>query len=187
MASNQSNLVEKAIMANTPVPSIEGSSSVDSASPSQSNNIDLLPSPPPSLPSTTALVRVEPTEFAPTEDVCESRHEKMYPTMTATTPTRLAGQTVAPFLAQHIPEYAHLGSNKSPSDIVCPPAQEQSLQSTKYCYRHRPDLKCRRKADEIQMEDLQKVRPFAEYRYSLNNIHLPFTLCLFSCVDAKDR
>ena len=29
--------------------------------------------------------------------------------------------------------------------------------NTKYCYRHRPDLKCRRQADEPSMEQLQQV------------------------------
>lgn len=66
--------------------------------------------------------------------------------------SRLAGQTVAPFLAKHIPnEYAHLGR----------PAAEGSLAAsnanTKYCYRHRPDMKCRRQADEPSMDQLQHV------------------------------
>ncbi|KAL8847750.1 MAG: hypothetical protein Q9221_007198 [Calogaya cf. arnoldii] len=64
--------------------------------------------------------------------------------------SRLAGQTVAPFLAKHIPnEYAHLGR---------PPATGSPAitnPNTKYCYRHRPDMKCRRQADEPSMDQLQ--------------------------------
>ncbi|OCL03364.1 F-box/WD repeat-containing protein pof1 [Glonium stellatum] len=63
--------------------------------------------------------------------------------------TRQAEKMVAPFLAQHIPQqYNHLGSNSTPQN-----APEQS--NTKYCYRHRPDLKCRRQVDEPSMEQLQ--------------------------------
>ncbi|KAL8774309.1 MAG: hypothetical protein Q9209_001060 [Squamulea sp. 1 TL-2023] len=64
--------------------------------------------------------------------------------------SRLAGQTVAPFLAKHIPnEYSHLG--RSPT--TGRPAA--SSPNTKYCYRHRPDMKCRRQADEPSMDQLQ--------------------------------
>ncbi|KAL8676734.1 MAG: hypothetical protein Q9186_006780 [Xanthomendoza sp. 1 TL-2023] len=64
--------------------------------------------------------------------------------------SRLAGQTVAPFLAKHIPnEYAPLG--KAPASGM--PAAANP--NTKYCYRHRPDMKCRRQADEPSMDQLQ--------------------------------
>ena len=65
--------------------------------------------------------------------------------------TKQAEKMVAPFLAQHIPQqYNPLGSNPLPQN-----APEKS--NTKYCYRHRPDLKCRRQADEPSMEQLQNV------------------------------
>ncbi|KAH1604032.1 hypothetical protein KXX44_002953 [Aspergillus fumigatus] len=62
----------------------------------------------------------------------------------------LAGKNVAPFLARHIPEqYAPLGSQGGqPVEI--------SSANSKYCYRHRPDLKCRRQADEPTMDKLQR-------------------------------
>ncbi|KAL8788714.1 MAG: hypothetical protein Q9213_001528 [Squamulea squamosa] len=64
--------------------------------------------------------------------------------------SRLAGQTVAPFLAKHIPnEYSHLG--RSPA--TGRPAATSP--NTKYCYRHRPDMKCRRQADGPSMDQLQ--------------------------------
>ena len=73
-------------------------------------------------------------------------------TLSAT--SKLAGQTVAPFLAKHIPaQYAHMG----PTDLSGSPKINGS--NTKYCYRHRPDLKCRRQANEPSMEQLQHVSP----------------------------
>ena len=55
---------------------------------------------------------------------------------------------ITPYLAQHIPQQYHpLGG--FPQTV---PA------NTKYCYRHRPDLLCRRQADEPSMEQLQDVR-----------------------------
>jgi hypothetical protein len=66
--------------------------------------------------------------------------------------SKLAGQTVAPFLAKHIPaSYAPLG--KKPLSTMT----SQKNPNTKYCYRHRPDSKCRRTADEPTMEKLQVV------------------------------
>lgn len=86
------------------------------------------------------------------EDNCRADHDHSDPTITISSTSKLAGQTVAPFLAKHIPEqYAPFG-----------PPQTTSLSrkdpNTKYCYRHRPDSKCRRTADEPTMENLQRVR-----------------------------
>ncbi|KAL8801897.1 MAG: hypothetical protein Q9182_004186 [Xanthomendoza sp. 2 TL-2023] len=64
--------------------------------------------------------------------------------------SRLAGQTITPFLAKHIPnEYAPLG--RAPTSGTAAAANP----NTKYCYRHRPDMKCRRQADEPSMDQLQ--------------------------------
>ncbi|RPA83635.1 WD40 repeat-like protein [Ascobolus immersus RN42] len=51
---------------------------------------------------------------------------------------------VAPFLSKHIPE------------LHTPQNTQTFKPNTKYCYRHRPDLKCRRQADELLMGQLQK-------------------------------
>ena len=72
----------------------------------------------------------------------------------------LAERAVMPFLAEHIPmQYNALGS--------APPAwmpqsngeqDEEGLQErtdSRFCYRHRPDLKCRRQANEPSMKELQ--------------------------------
>lgn len=61
-------------------------------------------------------------------------------------------QSIAPFLARHIPaQYAPQGEH---SDI---PHLGADISNTKYCYRHRPDLKCRRQANEPTMDQLQNV------------------------------
>ena len=66
--------------------------------------------------------------------------------------SKLAGQTVAPFLAKHIPEqYAPLGGLERTA------GQPKKDANSKYCYRHRPDLKCRRQANEPSMDQLQRV------------------------------
>ena len=65
---------------------------------------------------------------------------------------RLAGRNVAPFLAKHIPDqYAPLGAPEQHTD------RDHKNHSSKFCYRHRPDLKCRRQANEPTMDQLQHV------------------------------
>lgn len=67
--------------------------------------------------------------------------------------SKLAGKTITPFLAKHIPEqYNPLGGLFQPQKPT-----DGGPSSTKFCYRHRPDLKCRRQADEPSMEQLQNV------------------------------
>ncbi|KAL9099200.1 MAG: hypothetical protein Q9163_005265 [Psora crenata] len=64
--------------------------------------------------------------------------------------SKQANQTVAPFLAKHIPnQYAPLGEVDASSRV------KTNDPNTKYCYRHRPDLKCRRQANEPSMDQLQ--------------------------------
>jgi hypothetical protein len=90
---------------------------------------------------------------APNHDNCDGRHDGDDPTISISSTSRMAGQTVAPFLAKHIPsQYAPLGGQKSTKSD-----QPQKDSNTKFCYRHRPDLKCRRTVDEPSMDNLQKV------------------------------
>lgn len=59
---------------------------------------------------------------------------------------------ITPYLAQHIPQqYNPLGGGRDGQNAPSATA------NTKYCYRHRPDLLCRRQADEPSMEQLQDV------------------------------
>lgn len=114
-------------------------------------------------PSQDMFVDTETIEFADTvptpqrsiiattdsgQGVCQDRHENI----SISASSKQAEQTIAPFLAKHIPEqYApvgglDLGNNTKMEDP-----------NTKYCYRHRPDLKCRRQANEPSMDQLQHV------------------------------
>ena len=88
----------------------------------------------------------------PTHDNCDGDHNSDFdPRITISTTSKMAGQTVAPFLAKHIPDqYAPLPKSQ-------PATASQKDPNTKYCYRHRPDAKCRRTADEPTMENLQNV------------------------------
>lgn len=94
-----------------------------------------------------------------------------------TTPARLANENVAPFLAKHIPEQYSLGSRSGQ------PAETSSANS-KYCYRHRPDLKCRRQADEPTMDKLQRELEILPHSDQQGITHV---WSLFSAAPAKQR
>lgn len=69
--------------------------------------------------------------------------------LVATTPKNLAEKNVAPFLAKHIRDQHAPMNNLEPAN-----------RNTRYCYRHRPDMKCRRRADDITMGQMQQVSRF---------------------------
>ncbi|KAI0129108.1 WD domain-containing protein [Xylariales sp. AK1849] len=65
---------------------------------------------------------------------------------------QLVGQAVTPFLREHIPGiYAPIGKPDFPA-MASPSTKDPS---SKFCYRHRPDSKCRRAADESKMGLIQ--------------------------------
>jgi hypothetical protein len=67
----------------------------------------------------------------------------------------LAGKTVTPFLREHVPSlYAPV--SKIESAYPNEPSRQKEYNS-KYCYRHRPDSKCRKAADENKMAMIQSV------------------------------
>lgn len=68
------------------------------------------------------------------------------------TKSKRMDKMITPYLAQHIPQqYNPLGAIHGGLDAAPVTA------NTKFCYRHRPDLLCRRQADEPSMEQLQDV------------------------------
>ena len=70
--------------------------------------------------------------------------------ITLSASSKLAGQTVAPYMTKHIPgQYARTGGAESPNSL------KMKDSNSKYCYRHRPDLMCRGQANEPSMEQLQ--------------------------------
>lgn len=72
--------------------------------------------------------------------------------------TELVGKTVSPFLKEHIPGlYAPVGKEfQDVTDESAVLARNKDA-NTRYCYRHRPDSKCRRAADESKMGIIQRV------------------------------
>lgn len=87
----------------------------------------------------------------------EQRHAAVKDkSITIASTAKHADQTVAPFLAKHIPsQYAPLGKAGNPSLQRFDPMKDPNPNS-KFCYRHRPDMLCRRQADEPSMDKLQK-------------------------------
>ena len=80
--------------------------------------------------------------------------------ITISATSKQATQTVAPFLAQHIPaQYAPMGGFDQPE------RSSGMDTNTIYCYRHRPDLKCRRQANEPSMGQLQHVSVYTASYY----------------------
>jgi len=63
---------------------------------------------------------------------------------------------VAPFLSEHVPQHYHIQTD---SDAPSPPAEDVVMTKSPsgYCYRHRPDMKCRKEADETAMQEIQNV------------------------------
>lgn len=62
------------------------------------------------------------------------------------------GEAMTAYLKEHVPNtYQPLGSS------VKSPSHGHTGLNSKYCYRHRPDLKCRRPANQPSMDQLQHV------------------------------
>ncbi|KAH8690181.1 putative sulfur metabolite repression control protein SconB [Talaromyces proteolyticus] len=98
----------------------------------------------------------------------------------AATKAKLADGNVAPFLARHIPtQYAPLGKEAGTSKGP-PPLNVNS----RYCYRHRPDLKCRRQADEPSMDQMQRELQILPQSDQQGIAHV---WSLFSAAPAKQR
>lgn len=107
------------------------------------------------VPALNRMSELQMVDIHTSHGIKEEDHRGNFsrPEISISSTSKLAGQTVAPFLARHIPEqYAPLGIQSQSEN----PSNKSS--NTKYCYRHRPDLKCRRQADEPSMEQLQLVR-----------------------------
>ncbi|KAF9696573.1 hypothetical protein EKO04_005439 [Ascochyta lentis] len=91
------------------------------------------------------------------------------------TKSRNMEKMITPYLAHHIPQqYNPLGGPDTPTRHG----------NTKYCYRHRPDLLCRRQADEPSMEQLQQElgRESQADQQSIANVW-----SLFSAAPARHR
>ena len=101
--------------------------------------------------------------------------------VTTMSSTRI-GKTVTPFLREHIPSlYAPIGKPNNEETA------RQKEPNTRYCYRHRPDSKCRRAADEAKMvmiqRELDKLTP--DVSSAMMSLSISSLFCLLTI--AKDK
>lgn len=91
----------------------------------------------------------------PSRDNCDRRRfQQESHSRISTVAPELVGKAVAPFLRDHIPGlYAPLGK----AELAPIDAGRDRDSNSKFCYRHRPDAKCRRVADETKMSMIQRV------------------------------
>ncbi|KAL1586173.1 hypothetical protein WHR41_05556 [Cladosporium halotolerans] len=130
----------------------------------------------PSVPAAMAALsshnmRQQPTPGADDDNTLECRHDHDHEhshgllrnrhheshdhTISIDSSSKQAEQTVAPFLTEHIPmQYNPVGGHARAAQ----PQAQREMQvepNSKFCYKHRPDLKCRRQANEPSMDQLQ--------------------------------
>lgn len=122
----------------------------------------------------------------PSKDNCDRRriedHQRR-PKM----PTDLVGKTVTPFLKEHIPGlYAPIGKQQHGNSTVDvnPDVSRAKNPNTKFCYRHRPESKCRRAADETKMGMIQRELSSLSAQDQQGIAHV---WSLFSAAPAKHR
>ncbi|KXJ88904.1 quinon protein alcohol dehydrogenase-like superfamily [Microdochium bolleyi] len=117
----------------------------------------------------------------PSRDNCDRRRPgdgdtHRLPTMSES----LMSKSVTPFLREHIPTiYAPVGK---PGNTIVNSARKDP--NSKFCYRHRPDSKCRKAADESKMAVIQstlETLPDAD-RQAITNVW-----SLFSAAPTKHR
>ncbi|SPO01004.1 probable sulfur controller-2 protein [Cephalotrichum gorgonifer] len=90
----------------------------------------------------------------PSRDNCDRRRHHQ-PSSSRPAP-EIVSRAVTPFLRDHIPGvYAPLGNPEHPDSMENGKSRNKDS-NTKFCYRHRPDLKCRRVADESKMAMIQR-------------------------------
>ena len=97
-------------------------------------------------PSPSSRSDIMPNHDQPSRDNCDRKRVNQ--------PSELVGKAVTPFLRDHIPGlYAPLGKQQQSSME----GNRDRDSNSKLCYRHRPDSKCRRVADETKMAMIQRV------------------------------
>ncbi|KAF0320911.1 putative E3 ubiquitin ligase complex SCF subunit scon-2 [Colletotrichum asianum] len=139
---------------------------------------------PASNPTTTVANNVT-TNQQPSKDNCDRRRpdEGEASRFPANMPTQLVGQTVTPFLREHIPGiYAPIGKPDVQTEDNT--LNQKRDPSSKFCYRHRPDAKCRRAADESKMVLIQSE---LDKLPSADQQAITHVWSLFSAAPAKHR
>lgn len=96
----------------------------------------------------------------PSRDNCDRRRpQEEDNTRLKKMSSQLMVKTVSPFLKEHIPGlYAPVGKDNAKTGTQSPASWTRMKDpNTRFCYRHRPDSKCRRAADETKMGFIQSV------------------------------
>jgi hypothetical protein len=106
-------------------------------------------------PPSVAPKQVEEASMKPSREHCDRRRPvEDNPSRLPNISQQFINQSMTPFLREHIPsQYAPLGKPDLPSTTNL----KNKDPNSKYCYRHRPDSKCRRAADESKMALIQSV------------------------------
>ncbi|PFH63220.1 hypothetical protein XA68_16659 [Ophiocordyceps unilateralis] len=94
----------------------------------------------------------------PSRDSCDRRRgQDEDKTRLVKMSSHLVGKAVSPFLKEHIPGiYAPISKAALEDAAADVPVDRAKDPNTRYCYRHRPDSKCRRAADETKMGFIQR-------------------------------
>src|SRR5690554_6330395 len=108
---------------------------------------------PSSSTPTSSIPTMSSNGDQPSRDNCERRRLQQ-PNSSRFAP-ELVGKAVTPFLRDHIPGlYAPLSKLDQQTSME---SGRDKNSNSKFCYRHRPDAKCRRVADETKMAMIQRV------------------------------
>ncbi|KAI1367765.1 quinon protein alcohol dehydrogenase-like superfamily [Xylaria arbuscula] len=131
---------------------------------------------PPSAPK-----HAEDSTMKPSRENCDRRRPGEDASRLPNISQQSMSQSVTPFLREHIPTlYAPIGKPDLPSMVNL----KNKDPNSKYCYRHRPDSKCRRAADESKMAIIQRdleTLPEGD-RQAITNVW-----SLFSAAPTKQR
>ncbi|KAG9257166.1 WD40-repeat-containing domain protein [Emericellopsis atlantica] len=125
----------------------------------------------------------------PSKENCDRRRpQEDDPSRLIRMPTDLVGKHVSPFLKEHIPGiYAPIGKQIPEDSIATDSKANNNVQkdpNTRFCYRHRPDSKCRRAADENKMGIIQRDLNSLS---SADQQAITHVWSLFSAAPAKHR
>ncbi|KAI0526399.1 quinon protein alcohol dehydrogenase-like superfamily [Xylaria bambusicola] len=123
----------------------------------------------------------EESSMKPSRENCDRRRPGEDASRLPNISQQSMSQSLTPFLREHIPTlYAPIGKPDLPSMANL----KNKDPNSKYCYRHRPDSKCRRAADETKMGLIQRdleTLPAAD-RQAITNVW-----SLFSAAPTKHR
>lgn len=122
----------------------------------QLNQQSAIPTDAHTQPPSNVTKQVQNSNMKPSRENCDRRrHGEDDSSRLPNISQQYMNQSMTPFLREHIPTlYAPISKPDLPSMVNLKDKDPNS----KYCYRHSPDSKCRRAADESKMALIQSVR-----------------------------